>query len=335
MKKSKRVWALSILLFWCLSSAHNLWAQCEIDPFPPFPPSPPEFKKGILAQASSKGVYLSWEQIPDQEGFLVSVCKGTEGFMPLAAIEENSLLVTQIPESGTYTFQVKAYVKVDQNFVFNGGTVVNVQAQAVGQESPDGGSTDQGGGVETSFPSPPKKTLAFDTVHALSGEYPGFDGSRSFYSPVYPEVRNPLVPKQAEDGTIIPALLTDAGIERTVARVYAKRGVQVAAAPGIPSNPQATPTVSNPPVKQSMTGEQPSSDPESVASQEAEDKNLTVKPMTPEKDPDKISTQPVKSQRTGSSEKPAESMGAQRGLFLLVGVLILGVIYFLFRKESQ
>ena len=75
---------LIFLLLVTLSQLKILAAQCTVEPFPPYPPSPPEFKKGILARASTKGVYLSWEQIPDQEGFLVSVCRNSSGFRPLA-----------------------------------------------------------------------------------------------------------------------------------------------------------------------------------------------------------------------------------------------------------
>ena len=329
MKNHWRVSAFSMFFLCWIPGALSIWSQCEIDPFPPFPPSPPEFRKAVTAQSTGNGVYLSWQQIPDQEGFLVSVCNGPDGFKPLAELEENSLLVTDIPESGTYVFQVKAFVKVDQNFVFNGGSIAKAEVQAA-RTQPVTGEVATQIGVEVKPSSPPKQTLSFEMVHNKAREYPGFQGSSSFYSPIYPEVRNPLAPFTV-DGVEIPALLTDDGIERTVARIYKKKGIQVAASPirVKPTEPQNSPT------NQSMTGDQGSSKPTRESPGEPEGQIETVNEMTPGKDPVKIPSQSVPSKEPVGSSEQTKSMGAQRGLFLLIGVLILGVIYFLFRKEAQ
>jgi len=131
---------------------------------------------------------------------------------------------------------------------------------------------------------------------------------------------------------MIPALLTDDGIERTVARIYRKKGIQVAVAPRqTPPSPVPTTTPEN----QSMTGDQNPSESIETSSGDAEVKNEIVKQMTQGKDPVKIPTQSEPSGGVPDSTEKTKSMGAQRGLFLLIGVLILGVIYFLFRKEAQ
>ena len=324
---------LIFLLLVTLSQLKILVAQCTVEPFPPYPPSPPEFKKGILARASTKGVYLSWEQIPDQEGFLVSVCRNSSGFRPLTELEENSLLVTDIPESGIYTFQVKAFVKVNQSYVFNGGTVVNVQAEVIDQPRDDQKVSSDTDSTEIAFPTPPKKILDYKSVDAVSPQFPGFDGSRSFYNSIYPEVLNPLVPAQAVDGSMIPALLTDEGIEVTVARVYAKKGVQLASNSGPRPNSSGAAASTPNPVKQSTTGDQKTPKVEVTNEPKPDVVKTEVNPMTPVKDPVKIPTQTEPANKQDGSE--SKSMGAQQGLFLLVGVLILGVIFFLFRKESQ
>ena len=54
-----------------------IYASCEIDPFPPYPPSPPEFQKPVGLSITNEGILASWEVVPDQEGYLVSICNTT------------------------------------------------------------------------------------------------------------------------------------------------------------------------------------------------------------------------------------------------------------------
>ena len=110
-----------------LSLVGSLYAICEIDPFPPYPPSPPEFQKPIGLRLTDNGILANWEVVPDQEGYLVSICNDSRGYRPITmGVTAEQLLIENPGAAGIYHVLVKAFVKVQESYVFNGGRVATI-----------------------------------------------------------------------------------------------------------------------------------------------------------------------------------------------------------------
>ena len=318
-----------ILVYLLLSV--RLFADCEINPFPPFPPSPPEFRKGLSVRNTSQGILLSWTGVSHQEGYLVSVCTGADGYKPLATdLTDNSLLVTSLEGPGTYYFQVKAYVKVSGNMVFNGG----ISGRTVRETSTSAGKP------EETVEDPPQMArssrVPLSNTVVLATSFPSFDGSRSFYSAQHPQVRNPLSPSTAEDGAVVPALLTDAGIEETVSRIYKRtKPVQVASSKaGVTLAPEI-PLGSNP----ARAGKVGAQIPETRVRESRTEMDSSQPELAKNKVGDPRGVTPESHGAVQAAEVPggAEPITKQinQGLYVLIGVIILGVIYMVFHKESK
>jgi|SaaInl4_135m_RNA_FD_contig_31_171590_length_1212_multi_6_in_0_out_0_2 hypothetical protein len=310
----------------------RIFAECEINPFPPFPPSPPEFRQALSVRETSEGVLLSWRGVPHQEGYIVSVCSGAEGYKPVAMnVETTSLLVTDIEAPGTYRFQVKAYVQVSGNLIFNGGVLGTLTKSS---------KTDNKGNTQIAQNDPPEvarsQRVPLSNVENLAVSFPSFDGSRSFYSSEYPKVTNPLSPSQAEDGSVVPALLTDQGIEETVARIYKRtQPVQVASAKII-ANPIANigsdQGSSRGNVSRAKAQDTPSLDTGTAVNSKQTKPKLNEAGASQQVNPEPQQVLPA-TKVPGGAEPITKQIN--QGLYVLIGVIILGVIYMIFHKESK
>ena len=312
-------------------------ASCEIDPFPPYPPSPPEFQKPIGLSLTQEGILASWEVVPDQEGYLVSICNDSRGYRPVTlGVTTEQLLIQNPGSAGVYNVQVKAFVKVSNSYVFNGGRVASISWPGNKIEQVD---TKE---VSVELTSADLDALqAPDNVSRVAGEapesiiaaFPGFTPSQSFYNAEYPGVSNPFVPQPTPDGRMAPALLTDDGITQTVARVSKqwegrrkppeKSEVVLAKAPqsGLQKGPAAV---------ESKTPAQEQYDKPSAGS--AQD---VKKLVTPQKAIDKIPSQGAKEQQETKSSKAPKNKNSDLLIYLIAGFIVLAFIYFIFQKEEK
>ena len=238
--------------------------------------------------------------------------------------------------AGVYHVLVKAFVKVQDSYVFNGGRVATISWSGNKEEQVDDSKVSVnviGEKVETLQPPPNVTRVTGEASESIIAAFPAFTPSQSFYSAEYPSVINPFMPQPTPDGRMAPALLTDDGITETVARVskkwegrrkpLKKSEVVLAKAPqsGLQKGP-ASFGVKTPSQEQY---EKPS------AGSAREVKKL----VTPQKAIDKIPNQGVKEQQgTDSSEAP-KNKNSDLFIYLIAGFIVLAFIYFIFQKEEK
>ena len=332
MKQLKSFLLASVFLAVAFWLAQPAYAGCSIDPFPPYPPSPPPFKKPVLAQDTSAGVFLSWENIPYQEGYMVAYCKEPGSYVPVTIDHQsNSILISDITEAGEYFFQVRAFVKVEGNYVFNFGKIVPLTVTA--KISPPKSAEEQGVTVDlTGASKVSAKVSAAPKVSALeidklSYSFPEYNASNSFYSPNYPGVTNPFVPQVDESGQQIPALLTDAGITVTVERVNKRFNKVVKSGKGADKPAQQASSVG---VRSGSSQNQ-----QGEASPTGQ-KNV----VTPQNPTGTISPQGAKQSNNsgGNSQNdvpPEPQQSNDLLIYIVVGFFVLGIIYLVFHKEAK
>lgn len=214
----------------------SLSASCEFTPFPPMPPSPQEFSEPVLWYREAKGFRFSWQDVQGEDGYFVFLCNGDSGYQPVATeYQGNSISLRDFSVPGEHFVQIKAFVNVDGNYIFNTGAIarVSVSPEDLVQEEqePVEESTEdlsrkpessQTTADETETPGR-GESVPDDVVHIhssnLAETYPALTGNRSFYSQKYPQVVNPMTGFVDESGQEVKALLTDEGITRALRRV--------------------------------------------------------------------------------------------------------------------
>ena len=312
-------------------------ATCEIDPFPPYPPSPPEFQKPIDLSLTDNGILASWEVVPDQEGYLVSICNDSRGYRPITmGVTAEQLLIENPGAAGIYHVLVKAFVKVQESYVFNGGRVATISWSGNKEEQEDDSKVSvnvTGEKVGTVQPPANVTRVTGEAPESIIAAFPAFTPAQSFYSAEYPSVSNPFMPQPTPDGRMAPALLTDDGITETVARVskkwegrrkpLKKSEVVLAKAPqsGLQKGPAAV---------ESKTPAQEQYDKPSAGS--AQD---VKKLVTPQKAIDKIPSQGAKEQQETKSSKAPKNKNSDLLIYLIAGFIVLAFIYFIFQKEEK
>ena len=332
----RRIWAFLILSTSLLGS---ISAKCDIDPFPPYPPSPPEFRKPLQLSLNDEGILAQWEVLPDQEGYLVSICSGESDYRPIADnVTSQSLLIEQPGVADTYYIQVKAFVKVSGSYVFNAGIIGSVKwngNKIVKKSTPsssDSKELENRENTPTKVPADVQRAKLADS-ETLSSSFPGFNPSQSFYNADYPGVTNPFVPQATPDGRMAPALLTDDGITQTVARVSKKwegrrqtlRDAKVELVKVVQSNSSSNSKAAKPETQSdSQLSKSPASPPEQIK-----------KLVTPEKSIDKIPIQGAKEQRKTDPSGIPQDRNSDLLIYLFTGFIVLAFIYFIFRKEEK
>jgi|GEM_PF-1263018 len=329
---------LSCTLFLLFFTIHSLGANCHIDPFPPYPPSPPEFREPLKVSKLSQGVLVSWQGLRNHEGYLISVCSDETGaYIPVGETTVEQFLLTGLPAQKSMWVQVRAFVKVDEAYVFNGGVISSFQTNAnrelelkqTDQKKPELASQK----VEVALKAE-VEPVSYNVIEQMSSRFPDFSGSVSFYSPDYPQVRNPFTPQAAQDGSQIPALLTDAGITQTVNRVRsiqlsrdkksnAEESVKLASSKVV--NPSSNANAVNSENGSGVSvpeGQQGSVQQTSGKNQVTSGKSTSTIPNGG-RDSD-----------SNSSQESQES-SSQLHVYILVGFLVLAFIYLVFYKEAK
>lgn len=324
----KRVWVLLVVSLLAVSRG---FSQCEIDPFPPYPPSPPEFKKPVTLRSVDAGILASWEVVPDQEGYLVSLCSGQSGYRPISnGVEAESLLIENPGPSGTYYIQVKAFVKVSESYVFNGGTISKIQWSG-GTDGSEKSTSD--GVLSTKLGAEniaTTKRIDISNLDDVAPLFPGFNPSQSFYNADYPGVSNPFVPQATPDGRMAPALITDDGITETVNRVSKKW--------------EGRRNLSGPAAKKAVKGGQ--SVTEKSGSAEGLIDSSKSRESIPSRSPRNQVTvnEPVVKIQASSGEEGSKLNQEEDGknqkssdllIYIVVGLIVLAFIYFIFQKETK
>ena len=314
-----------------------IYASCEIDPFPPYPPSPPEFQKPVGLSITNEGILASWEVVPDQEGYLVSICNDSRGYRPVTlGVTAEQLLIESPGSAGVYNVQVKAFVKVSNSYVFNGGRVASISWP--GNKSEQAETKDVT--VEIAADSldtvqvPANVTrVAGEAPESIIAAFPAFTPSQSFYNSEYPAVSNPFVPQPTPDGRMAPALLTDDGITQTVARVSKKwegrrkspkkSEVVLAKVPQSGLQKGLAPAGSKTPSQGQYK--------KPIAGSTQDVKKL----VTPQKSIDRIPNQGAKGQQENVPSKGPENKNSDLLIYLIAGFIVLAFIYFIFQKEEK
>ena len=320
-----------------LALVGSFYATCEIDPFPPYPPSPPEFQKSIGLQITDNGILASWEVVPDQEGYLVSICNDSRGYRPITmGVTSEQLLIENPGVAGVYHVLVKAFVKVQESFVFNGGKVAYIswpgnKAQLTEET---GVSVNVTGETIEIIQAPANITrVKGEAPESIIAAFPAFTPSQSFYSAEYPSVSNPFMPQPTPDGRMAPALLTDDGITETVARVSKKwegrrkppKNSEVILA----KVPQSGLQKGLAPVGSETPTQEQSEKPSAGSAQDLK------KLVTPQKSIDKIPTQGAKEQQETKSSEAPKNKNSDLLIYLIAGFIVLAFIYFIFQKEEK
>ena len=330
----RNILALLISQFFLLGV---ICASCEIDPFPPYPPSPPEFQKPVGLSVTNEGILASWEVIPDQEGYLVSICNDSRGYRPLTmGVTAEQLLIENPGVAGVYHVLVKAFVKVQESYVFNGGRVATISWSGNKEEKVDDSKVSVNvTGEKFEIVQPPVNVnrVTGEAPESIIAAFPAFTPAQSFYSAEYPSVSNPFMPQPTPDGRMAPALLTDDGITETVARVskkwegrrkpLKKSEVVLAKVPqsglqkGLAAVGSKTPTQEQ--YKKPIAG----------------DGQDIKKLVTPEKSIDKIPTKGAKEQQETESSEAPKNKNSDLLIYLIAGFIVLAFIYFIFQKEEK
>ncbi|MCO4782828.1 MAG: hypothetical protein KC646_10940 [Candidatus Cloacimonetes bacterium] len=187
---------------------------CNHDPFPPFPPSPPEFQTPVAVQQQGDSAILSWAPV-SSDGYSVLICESGQ-FIPVAHdVKDTNLVLSDFNAVGQQEFLVMAYVKVADNLVYNSGAVGAANFIAVSSEIKEGLPQ-----VNVALASDVDSVkVSMQDRNAVLSSLPKFNGSHSFYSAKYPEVKNPFHPTTLPTGEIVPALLLDQDIDATVERL--------------------------------------------------------------------------------------------------------------------
>lgn len=215
----------------------SLSASCEFIPFPPMPPSPQEFSEPVLWYREAEGFRFSWQDVQGEDGYFVFLCNGNGGYQPVATeYQGNSISLRDFSVPGEHFVQIKAFVNVDGNYIFNTGAIARVSVspedlvqtkqdepveQNAGESSLD--TEAPRNSVDSEIASEGESDASEDVVRVhssnLTEAYPALNGNRSFYSQKYPQVVNPMSGFVDESGQEVKALLTDEGITRALRRV--------------------------------------------------------------------------------------------------------------------
>lgn len=281
---------------------------------------------------------VSWQGLRNHEGYLVSVCSDETGaYVPVGETTIEQFLLTGLPAQKSMWVQVRAFVKVDDAYVFNGGVISSFQTNADREleveqvEQPKSGVDSQE--VEVAIRSE-VEPVSYNVIEQMSSRFPDFSGSVSFYSPDYPQVRNPFTPQTAQDGSQIPALLTDAGITQTVDRVRSIQSARDKKLNAEKSVVMAQSKVANPsPVpNEGKTGDGSGASVSAVQQgvvQQAEGKNQVTSGKS-------TSTIPESgSDSDSNSSQESQESSSQLHIYILVGFLVLAFIYLVFYKEAK
>ena len=314
-----------------------IFASCEIDPFPPYPPSPPEFQRPVGLSVTNEGILATWEVVPDQEGYLVSICNDSRGYRPVTlGVTTEQLLIENPGPAGVYHIQIKAFVKVSNSYVFNGGKVASMSwpgNETVEMETKDVPVEIASGSPETVQAPVNVTRVVGEAPESIIAAFPAFTPSQSFYNAEYPAVTNPFVPQPMPDGRMAPALLTDDGISLTVARVSRIWGgrrkslkqSEVVLAKGPQSGLQKGLGPSGPKAPSQGQYKKP------IAGYGQDLKKL----VTPEKSIDKIPIEGAKEQQKTESSEAPKNKNLDLLIYLIAGFIVLALIYFIFQKEEK
>jgi len=332
---------------------------CQLRPHPPVPPSPNEFTQPVLWFRTGNGFQISWQDVLGRDGFFVSVCNDERGFLPVAVnVSDTSLTLQGFDRAGDHVVQVTAFVRVGENMVFNTGalTTIPVTPKDVSLRE-DASEVQETTTVETppADPNTPQtvdmqsepiqselvtdtKVVAVAHRHTLARQFPMLHGDRSFYSPKYPFVENPMFEQTGPNGEQIPALLVDAEIDATVARIQARTQ---AVSDGSSSSETNKETVvaanTEKPVIHQITGTTGSSPNleeklKLAAEIQAKAEDTKPKPAPP------VSTQPKVENQPEATPEPAEMPRApsENNTLIWIAILVLaGFLYFIFAKEAK
>ncbi|MCJ8347589.1 hypothetical protein MJH12_18780 [bacterium] len=191
--------------------------QCNHDPFPPFPPSPAEFQSPVAVNQQGSNAILSWSPITG-DGYTVLICEAGR-FSPLAhEINKTDLVLSNFERLGHQEFLVMAYVKVGDNIIFNSGTTGSFEFQTVAKTN----KSEVEVKLATEIVSKDAAKISMGDRASAVSSLPKFDGSHSFYSAKYPDVKNPFHEAILPTGEVVPPLLLDEEIEETVERMMVK-----------------------------------------------------------------------------------------------------------------
>ena len=336
------------------------FSLCQLRPHPPVPPSPNEFTQPVLWFRSGNGFQISWQDVAGRDGFFVSVCNDERGFLPVAVnVTDTTLTLQGFDRAGDHVVQVSAFVRVGQNMVFNTGALTTIpvtQKDVSLREEPDQtqevesfetaeSSPMTPGEVTAESPSllevPPTETKVVAVAHrqTLARQFPMLNGDRSFYSPQYPFVENPMFEQTGPNGEQVPVLLVDAEIDATVLRIQARtEGASTVALPLDVDTPAVQlATGATDPVVHQVTGTTKSSpnleEKLKLAAEiqaKAEDKKPQV--LTPEP------TQPKVEPKPEATPEPAPMPRApsENNTTIWIAILVLaGFLYFIFAKEAK
>jgi hypothetical protein len=319
----------------------------------------------------------------DTDGYIVSVCRPEEGrYKAIARTTGSHLLVNSFKSSGLHYFRVAAYVEVGETRVFNTGLIGQMEidsdmiSPAQPENEPEEPSSETGAesttlkkdadkkvaeeSAELSAPEQPveipdaaemgEPVSYVESVQKIAAAHPGLNGVASVYNPFYPEITNPFFETVKEDGTVIPPLLTNDAIDRTVVRLQKKREEQglvtvdftaVAAAPR-PSNQQTVSGIIPPQstAQPTKTAVAESPVPKEVKIQPAKT-DAVQKPVTDllkNVETAKQNLATAKPEQAPPSSPtpslPAEPESSGFGLILTIAI-ILGVVYFVVAKEAK
>lgn len=335
------------------------FSLCQLRPHPPVPPSPNEFTQPVLWFRSGNGFQISWQDVAGRDGFFVSVCNDERGFLPVAVnVSDTSLTLQGFDRAGDHIVQVSAFVRVGQNMVFNTGALTTIpvtpkdvslreepeEAQDVESEATADPNPMTPGEVTAESPSlieeltTETKVVAVAHRQTLARQFPMLNGDRSFYSPKYPFVENPMFEQAGPNGERIPALLVDAEIDATVARIQARTQPVSEGTPSLDTNKETVvaTNLEKPVVHQvtGTTGSSPNLEEKLKLAAEIQAKAEEKKPqvLTPEPTQPKVESKP----EVTPEPAPMPRAPSENNTLIWIAILVLaGFLYFIFAKEAK
>lgn len=336
---------------------------CQLTPHPPVPPSPNEFTQPVLWFRTGNGFQISWQDVLGRDGFFVSVCNDERGFLPVAVnVLDTSLTLQGFDRAGDHVVQVTAFVRVGENMVFNTGalTTIPVTPKDVSLRE-DTTEVQEPGNVEAppadpntpqtvemqsepiqSEPVTDTKVVAVAHRQTLARQFPMLNGDRSFYSPKYPFVENPMFEQTGPNGEQIPALLVDSEIDATVARIQA-RTQAVSDVPSSSETNKETVVAANtekPAIHQitGTTGSSPNLEEKLKLAAEIQAKadDTKSKPAPPVSTQPMVENQPEVAPEAAPEPAPMPRAPSENNTLIWIAILVLaGFLYFIFAKEAK
>jgi len=316
---------------------------CKTYLFPPFPPSPPPFKAVPSASQVGGQVRLSWERVPHSDGYFIALCRQPNTSFEVIADEYKGEVfnLSSLPESGDYVFEIRAYIEVDGNFVFNPSTTVSIsylkpEIDLAREDLLSDSTKEKGVPVSENLQGESTKVQNYAEVIQLAGTHPRYVAGRAFYSSRYPSVINPLVPATLESGETLPPLVTDAGMEISVERVNRQeREFQSSIIRSHSSHSkQAKSPEAVSPTENSVQGVKLLKT-DNVVNSSKEPPLQISRVVTRGQEVESVSGELVAKTERESKEEESESGGSDLSIYVLVGFLIIAFIYLVFYREAK